>query len=123
MLIALRLARPQTLGLDPRFQRRQHPRLRIELQAPVDILEVTAYPRDHHVPDGKLGCRVSRLKNPSGHTTLLEFAQFGRSPTIYPCRITRSMERRRISLLYWGHSKCKSERGRCAPCFLGAHSR
>src|SRR5262249_43515050 len=63
VIVALRFSGPQPLGLDRRFQGREYPRLRIELQAAVDIFEMSPYPRHHHVTDAEFGSRVSRLKD------------------------------------------------------------
>ncbi len=51
---------------------------RIKFQRAVDVLEVSAYARDHHVPGAKLRCRVPGLESPFRHEqpSLLEHNPF-----------------------------------------------
>src|SRR5262245_29986234 len=67
MLVPLRFSGPELRGGNRHRQRERGRVLGVKLQGAVDVLEVTAHPRHHHVPHAKLGGRVSRLKYPGGH--------------------------------------------------------
>ena len=41
----------------------------VELQRPLDILEVAAHPGHHHVAHAKFGSGVPRLEYPTGHAS------------------------------------------------------
>jgi hypothetical protein len=67
MLVALRLAGPDSRRVYLSLEGRVETVIPVELETTVDVFEQTAHPGDHHVPGAKLGLRVSGLKDPSGH--------------------------------------------------------
>jgi len=69
VLITLWLSGPEFLGIDDHLDGRVHWIRRIKLQRAVHVLEVTAHPRNHHVPDAKLSGSMSRLESPFRHFT------------------------------------------------------
>ena len=67
MSITLGVPGPNPPGVDPCLHRTGSWIARLELQAPLDVLEVPADVGDHHVPDGEFGRGMAGLQDPFRH--------------------------------------------------------
>ena len=67
VLVALRLSGPETRRVDRRLHGQRFGVVGVELQVPVNILEVSPHPSHHHVSDAELGGGMSGLEGPLGH--------------------------------------------------------
>src|SRR5262249_9424231 len=67
MVVALRLAGPQQVGLDRRLDGQVAGGGRGALQGAMHILEMAPHPGHHHVWSAELRRGMPGLKNPSGH--------------------------------------------------------
>ena len=74
MRVANRLARPQCAGVDFDFNRGVLRACGIEGKLAVDILEVPADVRDHHVAHTEFRGRVPRFEEPSRQGSVLSFS-------------------------------------------------
>jgi len=75
MVVTDGLAGPERSRVDIALEGRVQAVVPIELQPPVDVLEQTPNPRDHHVPGAELRLRVTGLEDPGSHHPRLAIAR------------------------------------------------